>query len=400
MATQFHELPLEVFPKEARWYIARLNSELRQLFALEGALKNPREVNRSDATVVRGGDYQVAVSRIIPSITSVVSGSSTVVGTPALALGTSNVVGTTTTALSVNSAIALFGTQAALGSTYVGTVGTSAYAARADHRHANPCCLTIPGTTNTITLTDDPTEGSLLAASSGFSASILSLQAPGATNPLSIGKYGNITLAGSIPTDTSMLGFSKPDFNEAGAVSIMVTSVTNAGSGGINSAGAMSLSAINGGSNTSAIVGCRMTLKQNNANASGDIIVFDAVPQSASYTGTRTNVICFKSFGGVPLVTGGSVSNVVHFQATQSTSLTSTVTNHYGFYQTAAFTKGTTRRSIKVVNSAEISTGHCIVGNSGSGFIVKDIADGNYYLIGTSNGVMGASSIGTSLPAT
>ena len=41
MGVQFHPLPVDVFPDEARPYIARLNIELRELFGLEGVIRNP-----------------------------------------------------------------------------------------------------------------------------------------------------------------------------------------------------------------------------------------------------------------------------------------------------------------------------------------------------------------------
>src|SRR3990167_9279105 len=136
MALQFHPLPAEIFDEKARPYIKRLNFELRDLFGLEGTIRQPITTRSSDLTIARRSELQVAVSRITPSIASVVSGVSTVVGTPALTLGTANTIGSTTSALSVNSAIAMFGTQAPLGLSLSAAVGTSAYAARADHVHA------------------------------------------------------------------------------------------------------------------------------------------------------------------------------------------------------------------------------------------------------------------------
>ena len=64
MAIQFHPLPPSVFAGGQKWYIQRLNSELRELFALEGTLKSPRRARRSDLTVTRRGEVQVHVSRI------------------------------------------------------------------------------------------------------------------------------------------------------------------------------------------------------------------------------------------------------------------------------------------------------------------------------------------------
>ena len=138
MAVQFHALPVDLFPEALRPYISRHNAELRELFALEGMIRNPIQARRSDLSIARRGEVQVDVSRITPAISDVVSGVSTAVGTPALTFGTANVVGTTTTAVSVNSQVALFGTATPTGVSLTAAVGTSAFAAHADHRHDHP----------------------------------------------------------------------------------------------------------------------------------------------------------------------------------------------------------------------------------------------------------------------
>jgi len=135
VAIQFHELPVTLFSKEVRPYIARLNKELRDLFGLEGSLANPNTKQRSDSSVVRQGASTVDVSRITPSISSVVAGASTVVGVPSLTFSTTNAAGTTNTVIAIDSTVALFGTQPALALQGTSTAGTSAYAARSDHRH-------------------------------------------------------------------------------------------------------------------------------------------------------------------------------------------------------------------------------------------------------------------------
>lgn len=161
MALQFHPLPAELFPVNLQPFIARHNTELRELFGLEGVIRQPLSSRRSDSSIVRGGVVQVDVSRITPSIVQVISGQSTVVGTPALTLGTVNTIGSTTTAISINSAIALFGTglPAALASSAL--AGTSAYAARADHVHLFPTSLQSAATASTLALTDDATNQKL-----------------------------------------------------------------------------------------------------------------------------------------------------------------------------------------------------------------------------------------------
>lgn len=138
MAVRFHELPVSVFPAESRFYIERLNNELRDLFALEGTLKNPISDQRSDQSIVRQAGTQVDATRVT-NITTVVggsaSGASVTIGTPAFSFGTANGVGSTTTVVSINSSIALFGTALPHGVSFGPTTGTSQVAARGDHVH-------------------------------------------------------------------------------------------------------------------------------------------------------------------------------------------------------------------------------------------------------------------------
>lgn len=153
MAVQFTPLPLSVFPEEARPHIARLNSQLRDLFGLEGSLANPDSTKRSDATIARKGGPGVDATRV-NNITIISggsgSGSTTVVGTPNLTFTTSNGVGSTTTVVSINSSIALFGTQLPIGISTGAALGTSAYAARADHVHGISITGLIGSTGSTV----------------------------------------------------------------------------------------------------------------------------------------------------------------------------------------------------------------------------------------------------------
>ena len=135
MALRFHPLPLGAFPDEARPSLARMNAELRDLFALEGTIRKPLSIQKSDSTVVRKSTPQVHITRITPDITSVVAGVSAVIGTPALTLGLVNTIGTTNTVVSVNSAVAIFDATAPEGVSNSSGTGTAAFAARRDHFH-------------------------------------------------------------------------------------------------------------------------------------------------------------------------------------------------------------------------------------------------------------------------
>jgi hypothetical protein len=161
MAIQFHPLPPEVFDEKARPYIKRLNAELREVFGLEGAIRQPINAKRSDNTISRRASVQVDVSRITPSITNVVSGVSTVVGAPQFTLGTVNAVGSTTTAVAIDSSVALFGTQVPAALAATAATGTSAYAARGDHVHLFPPTLQSTANDSTLALTDDATDQTL-----------------------------------------------------------------------------------------------------------------------------------------------------------------------------------------------------------------------------------------------
>lgn len=157
MALQYHPLPLDVFPEAARPHIQRHNVELRNLFALEGCLREEREGQRSDRSIVRGEAFQVHTSRITPGIDQVVSGQSTVVGTPALTFSTVNTVGSTTTAVSINSTIALFDTTAPAALATSASTGSAGFAARRDHVHIFPPTLQTTANLATGELTDNGT---------------------------------------------------------------------------------------------------------------------------------------------------------------------------------------------------------------------------------------------------
>ena len=161
MASPFPTLPREAFDEKVRPYIKRLNIWGREMSGLEGVIRQPISTRASDLTVTRRGEFQVAVSRITPSISSVVSGVSTVVGIPALVLGTVNTIGSTTSAVSTNSAIALFGTGLPAALASAAAVGTSAFSARADHAHIFPPTLRSTANASTLTLTDDATDQTL-----------------------------------------------------------------------------------------------------------------------------------------------------------------------------------------------------------------------------------------------
>lgn len=174
MPIQFHSLPVELFPSELQPFIARLNRELREQFGLEGVLRNPVSVNRSDSSIVRRASPQVDISRITPEPAMAISvnGTTTTIGTPALTLGTANAAGSTTTVISVNSTVAVFGAQTPSGLSNTAAVGTSALAARADHVHEFPTSLQSDSNNATLLLTDNGTDETITGSLGNLTASI------------------------------------------------------------------------------------------------------------------------------------------------------------------------------------------------------------------------------------
>jgi len=147
MAIQFSPLPLHLFEPRLRSHIELLNLTLRDLAGLEGTLTTPMtDTKRSDASIVRNATPQVSVTRLVPSITNIITGSSSAIGVPSLTFSTTNAVGTTNTVVSINSTIKF------------------------------PQAVMALGTTNTLTLTNDATNGALLTQSAGFTIAAISLQ--------------------------------------------------------------------------------------------------------------------------------------------------------------------------------------------------------------------------------
>lgn len=73
MAIQFHTLPVHVFPKVAQPSIHRLNRELRDLFGLESTNSTQISTKRSDNSIAKKETKQVHISRITPTVTTLIS---------------------------------------------------------------------------------------------------------------------------------------------------------------------------------------------------------------------------------------------------------------------------------------------------------------------------------------
>ena len=137
MGLHYQPLPADLFDEKLRPAIQKHNIQLRELFALEGAIREPLVTRRSDSTVTRNADVQVHVTRITPDIEDAIAGSSTVIGAPNFTFGTANAVGSTNTAVATDSSIALFDTTIPEGiTTSASLTGTASFAARRDHVHS------------------------------------------------------------------------------------------------------------------------------------------------------------------------------------------------------------------------------------------------------------------------
>jgi hypothetical protein len=147
MAIQFSPLPLHLFEPKLRSHIELLNLTLRDLAGLEASLTSPiTNTKRSDKSIVLNATPQVSVTRLVPSITNIINGSSSAIGVPSLTFSTGNAIGTTNTVVSINSTVKF------------------------------PQAIMALGTALTLTLTDSATSGALLTASAGFATSAISFQ--------------------------------------------------------------------------------------------------------------------------------------------------------------------------------------------------------------------------------
>lgn len=285
----------------------------------------------------------------------------------------------------------VFGSVGALGANTVLTDGVNLTAARSDHLHSIasaahsggyasatavgagndflrassvfefPSALMPVGTTKLVTLTDDATEGALLTSDNTFLANSIALKAPNATNTLRIGKYGNISLAGSALIDNVLCNFVKTDYNETATLPVAVVATltnTNVGTGG-NIARGFSIT-VNGSCTNAAaptvntIEGCRVALTggfSTNNNFTGSLNGYRISSNSVSALTIGTSVPAIVDFqsSNSNIITRSAVTDRISFEAKGSItlSLSGTLTNHYGF-KSAALVAGTNRYGVRV----------------------------------------------------
>ena len=342
------------------------------------------------------------------------------------------------------------------GSTAIAGVATTF--ARSDDVMVYPEALaTAADRTKTLTLTNDSARGALLTASSVYGQSFLSFAAPSSTTYVSVSSEGHISAASSVPSTDIVLQFVETGTPASSTMlGVLGQITTNAASkGGKGLRGFVLASHASGNTSTTSQIGIEAEVKSGGAGVTGSLIGFNSILSRSS-----GSVQTWYGFKYTPSISTGSgtVENSYGFYNTKYGTFLPAITNEYGFYSeglneatnrwgfyyagagTATATKdtgfecghqsggttrvaflangvsvgspttvtgfqstlhvtGTNRRSFIGGNSLECTDNHMIVGTSGMGFVVKDTVDANYYMISTAGGVVGCSSIGTSLPA-
>lgn len=279
-----------------------------------------------------------------------------------------------------------------------------------------PDSLMATGTTKLVTLSDDATEGALFTSGATFSANGLALKAPNATNTLRVGKYGNISIAGTALNDLDLCQFSKTDYNETSnpptAILCQITNTNSGSSQGAVRGIAITASATGAsGATSNSVIGATVTATAGNTsnnNFTGNVTgfrtssftitaqtigtaiaavtSFDAGSATAGYAFTRvavTDVFGFRARGGITLLTSAAVTNNTGFRCeaiTQGTNrygldiaafTTGTPTVSYGV-QVATHSVGTTRRSFIGGNSFHCTANDFLCDTAAKGLVVKD----------------------------
>lgn len=291
--------------------------------------------------------------------------------------------------------------------------------------------------TRYLRLTDDATQGCLLTAQNTFAANAITFYPPNrvGTSKVAIGRYGNIAAAAGTLDDFIALSMSRSEINSATTVQGLNCNSSNTGPGTSNLAcrgGFQSATA------TGADLGAPSALIQvigggfqanggstGTDNFNGTIIgVTSAVGASALSVGTpiaamyvynssgslfRANATIYATLHAVmpTFIASGSVTSV-YGSIVESLTAGSTRVGHYvkpitGGAQAYGIlvdtmTGGTVRRALKGGNSLETGADYIAV-SAGSGVVVKDSADGNFYRIFTTNGFIQTANLGATAPA-
>jgi len=328
MAIHFHELPEHLFDKRLQPYIGRLNRELRDLFSLEGTIRQPiSAAASSDLSIQRSEGYQVHVSRITPDVSLVVSGSSSIIGAPNFTFGTANAIGTTNTVVSVNSAIALFDTNPPENLSGTSSVGTAEFAARRDHVHLFPTSLRSTANASTLALTDDGSNqtltgslGDLTIAPTGGDLFV--------TGNLDVSAHIAVGALASPQSDAVLYAtesFTHTSGDKYGEYVEVTESPASASSGTLR--GLLFLSNISGAGNiTGSAFGIVGSIQKSGANTINNTY---AIAGTHNFSG-GTIVSAYNLFSGSPAISSGAITTGygVYHQGWVSAN----VTNKWAFY--------------------------------------------------------------------
>ena len=250
------------------------------------------------------------------------------------------------------------------------TTGTGDNFLRADGILVFPEALgTAANRAKSLTLTDagagsaGAIQGATLSAAAGFTDNILSLLAPNATNPLKIGIYGNLTIAGASEVDQTLMSFAKTDFNEATVGPIGINfSLTNSNIGdGAKLVQGLSASVIGTCGNAVAIstrpvIGCAISC--GGGNSTNDYFTPTGVINYRATMGgisqktigtTVTAVTGFEAFPSAGIWVRVAVTDLYGFKCTNNPtlSLSASLTNNTGL-RVDALTKGTNRYGVDI----------------------------------------------------
>lgn len=253
---------------------------------------------------------------------------------------------------------------------------------RSDARFVYPEALaTALDRTKTLLVTDDSTYSALLTAAGAFGGGSafpggagkgLSLLAPGGTFPFVVGPNG--TMGRGTYNDQDLMFHSGVSISHASRVhGWNLASLTATGTGGVTGIEGSALDTPSSNS-TQAIRGIDFTARAAGVNANGPI---NAVKGTiGSYSGTsasRGAAAVFQAVGPLSLI-NQTLPSFYYYEAGPAggVPIGGTLTLIVGFKQTTAFSSGTTKRGVQVINSLECTANDAIFSTAAKGPVMKD----------------------------
>jgi len=297
-----------------------------------------------------------------------------------------------------------------LSATTVNGVGSGNFLARADHTHAlltaapsggystagavgvgadlmrasavlpYPDKLMSP-TGELLAFTDDPSEGAYLSTSGSFLQNAFGILAPGATNALRIGKFGNLAIGGASLADVTLLSLVKTDYSESSNIpSGWACTLTNKHTGTATAAvrgifGSITATMADaGGVSTNPAIGANLSVTGGaltNNNFQGTVRGFQTtLSVSAATVGTPAALLEGYRVGGS--VNRNALTDFVGYRmVTPTVGFSGTITNVYGLLVDSIGT-GTNRWTAKGSNKYECASSDFVNTTAGKGLVNKD----------------------------